>query len=340
MNREGELPAGMRLVMAPGVEGNSVSARRKFASFVKQHLAQSPCDVVIGFNRLPGLDYYFAADTCFAWKATRERNFFYRWAPRSRQYQAFEKAVFGAQSDTRIFMLSPLQKQEYLACYPAAQSRITDIPPGIARDRMAPDNAEDIRNNFRQEFNIAADDIVLMQVGTGYPVKGVDRSLAAIAALPPALQGKLHFLVLGTDRHGGYAKQAAQLGITARIVFMEGRNDLPRFLQGADLLLQPSRKESAGMVILEAIVAGLPVLATATCGYAFHVEKAGAGNIIPEPFSQQGMDAMLLAMLTGSDRPRWRDNGIHYGREGDFYAMPDRVAEIIMASGTRRGHGN
>jgi UDP-glucose:(heptosyl)LPS alpha-1,3-glucosyltransferase len=94
------------------------------------------------------------------------------------------------------------------------------------------------------------------------------------------------------------------------------------------------------MVILEAIVAGLPVLATATCGYAFHVEKAGAGNIIPEPFSQQGMDAMLLAMLTGIDRPRWRDNGIHYGREGDFYAMPDRVAEIIMASGTRRGHGN
>ena len=339
MSWEGPVPEGFNRVMPEIRTRNKVAARNRFAAFLADHLASHSYAAVIGFNRLPGLDFYFAADTCFAWKATRERNLFYRWAPRSRQYLAFERAVFGPSARTQLLMLSPLQKQEYLACYPQSEARMTDIPPGIARDRMAPDDASEVRREFRREFSLAADDLVLLQVGSSHPIKGVDRSLAAIAALPEALRQRVHYFLLGPDRHQRHANEARQLGIESGVTILDQRNDLPRFYQGADLLLQPSRKESAGMVLLEAIVAGLPVLATATCGYAFHVEKAGAGVVVPAPFSQQTMNERLVYMLN-ADRTPWRNNGIAYGRQGDFYDMPDRVAQRVLDAAGKSDHGH
>lgn len=332
MTCQGDLPAGMSLVQPALTGSNKVAQRRAFASFLQRHLAEKSYDSVLGFNRLPGLDYYFAADTCFAWKATRERSWLYRLAPRNRQYMAFEKAVFGPQSSTTIFMLSPLQKEEYLACYPQAAERMVDIPPGIARDRMAGDDAEELRRDFRQELGLKEDDILVLQVGTGFPVKGVDRSLAAIAALPEEMKRKVHFLLLGADRHNKYKTMADKLDIGSCLTVLEGRNDMPKILQGADLLLQPSRKESAGMILLEAIVAGLPVLTTETCGYAFHVEQSGAGQVLNEPYSQNGLNETLQSMLLSRDRSTWRDSGIRYGREGDFYTMPDTVASIVLGT--------
>lgn len=339
MSWEGDIPPGMQRIQAPKVSSNKVTARKAFAGFVEQQRVVQNYDVVVGFNRLPGLDYYFAADTCFAWKATRERNLFYRWAPRSRQYLAFEQAVFGPGSKTVVFMLSPMQKAEYLACYPQCESRLLDVPPGIARDRMAPDDAAAVRAQWRREFGLSVSDLVVLQVGTGYPVKGVDRSLSAIAALPETLRSRVQFFLLGSDPRGRYAAEAARLGIAGQLHILAGRDDLPRFYQGADLLLQPSQKESAGMVLLEAIVAGLPVLTTATCGYAFHVEQAQAGVVLPEPFRQQAMNEVVANMLA-ADKSAWRENGIAYGRHGDFYSMPDHVAQIILDSHGVARHGN
>lgn len=330
---QGDCPEGVNAIRPELGGGSKVARRKAFANFVATQRKQENYTAVLGFNRLPGLDWYFAADTCFAWKTRYERSWFYRLAPRSRQYLVFEKAVFGADSDTRIFMLSPLQKTEYLTMYPDCERRIIDIPPGIARDRMAPENAATIRHQFRKEFSLPDDALVLLQVGTGFPVKGVDRSLAAIAALPVELRKRVRFFVLGQDRQGRYGRLARNLNIASGVTFMEGRNDLPRFYQGADLLLQPSRKESAGMVLLEAIVAGLPVLTTASCGYAFHVTNAEAGMVVPEPFSQQALNFALQSMLDSNEKALWRERGIAYGKTGDFYDMPDHVAGLVLSVG-------
>ena len=333
MHTEANVPDGFALVK-PELTGSSKKSRRKhFVDFLHEHFRDTPYDIVFGFNRVPGLDFYFAADTCFAWKTKKERNWFYRLSPRTRQYMQFEKAVFNPQSNTKLLMLSPMQKQEYLSCYPAASARMIDISPGIARDRMAGSDAQELRSSLREEFSVANDELFILQVGTGYPIKGVDRSLTAIAALHEEVRSRVRFFILGEDRRGRYMKQALQLGIAEQVNILAGRNDMPRFLQGADLLLQPSRKESAGMVILEAIVAGLPVLATETCGYAFHVTQAEAGQVIGEPYSQHEMIAVLTEMLECLDNEKgkhWQENGIAYGQQGDFYAMPDQVAELLI----------
>ena len=102
-----------------------------------------------------------------------------------------------------------------------------------------------------------------------------------------------------------------------------------RFLFGADLLVHPAYSENTGNVLLEAMVAGLPVLTTANCGYASHVERAGAGWVVPEPFDQGRLNAALREALEGDRLEEWGRHGIEYGRSQDLYSRPEAAADII-----------
>ena len=62
-------------------------------------------------------------------------------------------------------------------------------------------------------------------------------------------------------------------------------------------MVHPAYLESGGIVLMEAIVAGLPVLATGTCGFAPHIARAEAGYVLPEPFQQADLDAKLTEVL-------------------------------------------
>ena len=71
-------------------------------------------------------------------------------------------------------------------------------PPGISQDRRAPANAADVRAEFRREFGLEEDDLLLVQIGSGFKTKGLDRSLA-LAALPKALRRRTRLIAIGQD---------------------------------------------------------------------------------------------------------------------------------------------
>jgi len=326
---QGEIPQDFDVRIVPVNAWCRYKLYQRFTAAVHDALRISPADLVIGFNKMPGLDVYFAADPCFAERALSERGFYYRFTARSRHFLAYERSVFGADANARILLLSPLQRVQFARHYPACEARMQDIPPGIGRDRMAPDNAAKLREELRQEFGLAAEDLLIVHIGSGFVVKGVDRSLQAIAALPAHTRSRVRYFVLGQDKPGRFLRMAKRLGIAAQCRFLGGRDDVPRFLLGADLLLHPAYSESAGYVLLEATIAGLPVLTTDTCGYAFHIRAAGSGEICESPFSQKDLQQKLLHMLTSPERNKWSARGIQYGRNTDLYSMPETVAAHI-----------
>ncbi|HKL26846.1 MAG TPA: glycosyltransferase, partial [Desulfuromonadales bacterium] len=93
--------------------------------------------------------------------------------------------------------------------------------------------------------------------------------------------------------------------------------------------VHPSRTEAAGMVLLEALTYGVPVLVTDVCGYAFHITEAGAGEVVPTPFGQQVFSAMLKNMLTSAKRPSWRSNGLKYAAKTDLYSLPQTAVDFF-----------
>jgi UDP-glucose:(heptosyl)LPS alpha-1,3-glucosyltransferase len=327
----GQHPAGAAVTEVAVRGFTSTQRRANFERYVQEQVA-GRYDKVVGFNRMAGLDYYYGADLSFAWRILHQRPWWYRLTPRVQHYLRQESAVFGTESTTVALLLSPLQRAQYLAVYHTPPERLIDLKPGIAREHCATARAPEQRAAFRASMGLCDDDLLLLQIGSSFNTKGVDRSLLALASLSAALKPRVHYLLLGQDPSARWLLRARTLGLE-RVRIEAGRPDISDCMQGADLLLHPSRHERAGMVILEAIVAGLPVLTTASCGYAFHVEQAGAGRVCAEPFLQQNLNETLDIMLT-SDRSTWRANGIAYGRTHDLYTMPQQVAQLLLGCAT------
>ena len=173
----------------------------------------------------------------------------------------------------------------------------------------------------------------------GFKVKGVDRALRAIASLPLETRREVHYLLVGSGKPAPYLRLAKKLGIANEVTIVGGRDDVPDLLAAADLMLHPAYRESAGYTLLEAVVAGLPVLATETCGYAYHIVQAGAGAVCPEPFAQGSLNKLLLDMLKELPTAQWSANGLAYGAGDCLYTMPQAAADFIerFESGTPRG---
>jgi len=323
------VPDGFDVRRAPVKAWSSHRRNVKFSAWLAAALQREPVAGVVGFNKMPGLDVYYAADGCFA---ARPRHRLQRLSGRDRHFGAYEAAVFGPQSSTQILMISPLQWPLFIQHYGTSPERMTMLPPGIAPDRRAPVNAAQIRAGLRQEFALAEDDLLLLQIGSGFKTKGLDRSLHALAALAPALKSRTQLIAIGEDNPAAFTALAKRLGLSAQVRILKGRSDIPRFLLGADLLIHPARHENTGTVLLEALVAGLPVVTTDVCGYAHYIADAEAGVVLPGPFSQDLFNTALAQLLTDAPaRGRYQEHALAFADTADLYSLPERAADVILA---------
>ncbi|MDA1075556.1 MAG: glycosyltransferase family 4 protein [Proteobacteria bacterium] len=332
---EGEVPPGFDVKLMPDTLHRVTNHRtlQRFAGWAVAQLSASPVALVIGFNRMPGLDVYYAADSCFEEKTRRLRSTLYRRTPRYRVFARFEKVVFRRGAQTRILLLTDKQRGEFRQHYDTEPERMVLLPPGLGRDRVRPANADVIRRQFRDEFGLADDDLLLLLIGSGFITKGLDRAIRALASLPAALKARCRFMIIGQDRAGPFIRLAETLNIGDRVQFMSGRDDVPRFLLGADLMLHPAVAESGGMVLLEALICGLPVIVTDTCGFASYISDAHAGVVLSSPFDQQQLNDTLRATLTDpARRACWSGNGVAYGRQADLFSMAERAMDHIEAT--------
>ena len=333
---EGDIPPGFEVLVAPVKAFFNHRRNEKLSAWMEADLAKRPVDRLIGFNKMPGLDVYYAADGCFEDKAQNLRHSLYRYFGRYKHFAEYERAVFAKDAKTEILMISEVQQPLFIKHYDTPLERFHLLPPGIAQDRRAPPNAAEIREGFRQEFNLGDDDLLLVQIGSGFKTKGVDRSLKAVAALPAELKKRTRLFVIGQDDPKVFQLQSATLGLGDNVQFLKGRSDIPRFLLGADLLIHPAYNENTGTVLLEALVAGLPVLVSAVCGYAHYIAEADSGLVLDEPFEQAQLNRYLTQMLTDTaQRAAWGRNGLAFAETADLYSMPQHAADVILAEPKR-----
>lgn len=325
----GAVPATYELELIEVAGLRNHARYRAFHQRMQAHLASHPVDLLVGMNKMPGLDVYYAGDTCYEEKATSQRGWWYRLTPRYRHFAAWERAVFGNDARTAILTISDVEKPVFQRHYSTADERFHQLPPGIELDRLAPADTEAVRAEFRREFALRDDELLLLMVGSGFRKKGLDRILRAIPRLPRAISSRLKLFVLGSDNARPFQRLAKQLKVAERVRFFPGRDDVPRFLFSADALALPAYDEAAGMIILEAAFAGLPVLVTENCGYAHYLQSLGAGLITPMPFSADLFVAQLEEILTSPQRPVWRAAGIAGGSNPEYFQLAQRAVDCF-----------
>ena len=335
---QGEIPDGLDIRLLPSRGWTNHGRLCNFAVDFGRTLSHSgPWDAVIGFNKLPGLDWYYAADPCYVAAMAETRSRLYRLGSRYRCYAKLERSVFAPPAKTRILLIAEPELAKFRRCYDTPAERFVLLPPGIARDRVAGPDAALLRGQVRQALRCSDEELLLLQVGSAFRTKGVDRSLLAIAALPETLRQKVRLLVAGRGDAPPMERLAGRLGIAAQVTFLGARDDVPQLLLAADLLLHPARTENTGTVLLEAMAAGLPVLATANCGYAGHVSAAQGGWVVPMPFEQTIFNQELARVLALPDRIARGRSGLDYVRHTDIFSMPEKAVDAIeaVAAGNR-----
>lgn len=321
----------------PNIPVNTIPARglsnhAKAVSFAKgltHVLHDAKYDLTVGFNKIPDVDLYYAADVCYVLDIARRRTFLSRLTQRYRIYAELEQSVFGVNERTHIMYLSESEKENYIRVYGTPDNRFHYLPPGIDKTRIRAAISDQTRREIRMELHLADRQLMLLMIGSDFKRKGVSRAISAVAALPRDLRDRVELFIIGKGKKAPLVRQAVKARIGDRVHFLGGQLEVPRFLAGADLLLHPAMTENTGNVILEAIVAGVPVLATEICGYAFHVKEAHCGLLVPETFHQEAMNTLLERMLLEEDLRELGRNGWSYADRTDLYSRRLAAAEII-----------
>ncbi len=333
---EGDVPDGLEVVIIKHFGLTNHTRAHSFHRKLRKQLDGHNFDVVVGFNKIPGLDIYYCGDYCYVGRSFLRHSWFYRFTPRFLYFSNFERGVFDASSKTNILSLSDREKLIYQQYYLTQDSRFLCLPPTLEKARWTHLDKLPNRESLRTSLGITEDENLVLLIGSGFQTKGLDRAIVALSALPEALLLKTKLFVVGQDKIDNFQRIAKKYGVSDQIHFLGGRKDVPALMKAGDMLLHPAYAETTGGVLLEAIVSGLPVLATPVCGYAPHIKTAEAGHVLRKRFSQEELNTKLHEMLLSQEKETWRQNGLQYGQNPSLYVMPQRAVDFIEQTCAQR----
>lgn len=337
---DGPHPRGASLQILPVSARTNHGINAAFAREVGANRSRAELDLLVGFNKLPGLDVYYAGDPCFVARCHEEgRSWLTLQLPRYRAYKRLEAACFGRDSQTESLLIAHGEAEKFRKHHGTHESRLHILPPGIDRDRLGSNLTCDQRRDLRLELGAGDADHLLVTVGSGYRTKGIDRTIRALADLHPELRRRTRFAVVGQGDALPMKQLAQAKGVAEHVVFCGARDDVGPVLRAADLLVHPARVENTGSTLLEAMICGTPVLCSGNCGFATHVEQAGSGWVLATPFEQKDLVQTLSHVLSGEERAGRGARGQQYADNTDLYSLISGGVDVIEEIGHRlRGH--
>ena len=184
----------------------------------------------------------------------------------------------------RIITATAREKTELTRFYNAKQQKMSVVPCGVNMDLFRPVDKADARK--RLGFNTK--EKIVLYVGRFAALKGIDRLLKAMTYLNDLQNLKL--VIVGGDGAGApeyieFQKLSSELDINDKI-FFAGRLEqdaLPQYYSAADLLVVPSHHESFGLVALEALACGTPVVATDVGAMDSVISQGKTGRVVVDP---------------------------------------------------------
>ncbi len=328
---DGDVPDGIEIHIVRARALTNHGKNQVFARAVGA-LDREPGEILVGFQKMAGLDVYYAGDPCYVDRMRRRRFAGLRGLlPRYRAFRRAEGAVFAQGASTRILLFSPVQKPLYQRCWDTEEERMYLLPPGVDLERlkrgvaMAPEAGA-----LRGELNIPPSAPLLLTVGSGYHTKGVDRVLRLLVALP-----KAYAVIVGRDDTRRWKALADRHSVAGRVRIMGPRDDVATFYLAADLYVHPARLENTGSTLLEAMALGLPVVCSGVCGFADHVRLAKAGRVLSEPFRDDDLIGEIRGLIEDDvERERMGAAGKAYVADHDLTSLIPRAADVILAQST------
>lgn len=218
-----------------------------------------------------------------------------------------------------IIAANPDERADLVWRMGAANEKVCTIPPGVDLDLFRPHD----RAACRERYGLALDERVVLFCGRIDPIKGIDTLIDAVALLaadPITPMPRVMFIGGDLDDNGAatgplanVVARVAELGLSERFVFHGSlpQDELPLAYSAADVVAVPSRYESFGLVAVEALACGVPVVASRAGGLKFTIDEGvsgllvrmGSANALAEGLGAVLRDDALRAELSANARP-------------------------------------
>jgi len=199
----------------------------------------------------------------------------------------------------RIIAATERERRELIQHYDALPEKISVVPCGVNQELFRPVD----RPTARRRLGFENDHKLVLYVGRFSPIKGIDRLLAAMKHLPQ--NEKYRLVIIGGDGQNTpelntLQNLARELGVGEMVSFAGKieQEDLPGYYSAADVLAVPSYHESFGLVALESLACGTPVVATQV-GAMENIIQGGKTGIVVRNNSPHLLAAAIKTLLSG-----------------------------------------
>jgi D-inositol-3-phosphate glycosyltransferase len=237
----------------------------------------------------------------------------------------------------RIIASTLAEKAQLEWLYKADGKKITIIPPGVDTSHFYPIPKDEAKSYIGLPLN----ERMILFVGRIEPLKGVDTLIQAMAQLKLSGMTKrhpIHLAIIGGDPNASPEQMNTEmlrlqqmchdLCMDRMVVFLGARSQdsLPYYYSAAEVVVMPSHYESFGMVALEAMACGTPVIASQVGGLAFLIQDSVTGYSIPDQDPKALAESLKKLLGDSSARAEMGKRAAEYARE---YSWPFISAQIV-----------
>jgi UDP-glucose:(heptosyl)LPS alpha-1,3-glucosyltransferase len=196
----------------------------------------------------------------------------------------------------KFIAVSNLTRDIFLNQYNIDPRKVIVIHPGIdLNDYRQEDN---VRALIRAEYNIKAGESVIVFASMNFEIKGLDRILLAVAKLKKQ-NHKFKLIIAGKGNKNKYTNLAREAQILSDVIFtgQVTKEKLLQIYSAGDMYIMLSKFDTFGMVVLEAMAAGLPVIISDKVGAKDVIEEGTNGYIISDTKDDDYIAAKISQML-------------------------------------------
>jgi UDP-glucose:(heptosyl)LPS alpha-1,3-glucosyltransferase len=194
----------------------------------------------------------------------------------------------------KVIALTPQVKADVERHYSVPPEDIVVLPNGYSASEFSLERSRKIRSAMRQKLGYAADHRVIVFVANEIERKGLVPLLRGIAQLQDS---SLRLLAVGRLDQNAVASEIQRLGLQGRVHFTGPTSDTADYYAASDLFALPTKYEAWGLVIVEAMACGLPVLTSRLAGASVAVEEGRTGWLLENPADPDEITEKLDRLL-------------------------------------------
>jgi len=350
---DGCLPPNVNVVKVAAPGRNKLERIRSFARGSEALLGQAHHDCSIGFVNtwahdviIPQGGIHRGSLTANAQRFTTPLRQLYLLAKTANLkhwfLQSLERRQYDPDRRARVVAVSNMVKRHVEEFHHVPRQQIRVVPNAIDPRRLMVSQPGAVRCAFRNRYGLEPGHLVGLFAGHNLALKGLKPLLQALGARRRRDRGSrpIHLLVCGSGEPAAYRRLASRLGLKDTVHFLGFQPEVEACYWSSDFFVQPTYYDPCSLVVLEALVCGLPVITTAQNGASELMTDGREGYILTNASAQGELIAALDHMTDDRARRAMSDHASRLGRVQTFETHVARLTAIfeeVAASKSRRG---